>query len=115
MDNWNEPTGKWQEPVVILLETVGVQTVEGPYAAALIMQTIWPLKDGRHLREATAICLAACEREASLDEARLAFLSAVEEAGIRRQGTRENTAATRLQSFAMQVPSDGTAAQSAGQ
>lgn len=82
MENWNEPVRKWQKPVVISIENAGRQTVEGPYAAAMILQTIWPITEGKRRDEAVAMCVAAAERQISADRAREAFLAAVQEAGL---------------------------------
>lgn len=82
MENWNEPARKWQKPVVISIENAGRQTVEGPYAAAMILQTIWPIAGGKCHDEAVVMCVAAAERQMPAGKAREAFLAAVQEAGL---------------------------------
>lgn len=77
---------KWKTPVEITIADAGRQTVHGPFAAAMMLSIVWPVRKGRWRDEAERLCIAAAEGNASDEEARRAFIAAVREAGIALEG-----------------------------
>ncbi|MDF1631236.1 DUF982 domain-containing protein [Mycoplana sp. MJR14] len=72
---------KWKRPVEITVDGAGRQTIHGPYAAAMSLMIGWPTQ-GPERDKAQQICLDAAQSRSPSENARDAFLSAVEEAGL---------------------------------
>lgn len=77
---------RWTTPIEITLDATGRQTLHGPFAAAMMLTIVWPVREGKWREEAERVCLAASEGRALPDEARRAFLAAVHEAGVTLHG-----------------------------
>lgn len=73
---------KWKTPVELTLDSAGHQTVHGPYAAAMLLVISWPTKNGTERERAERICLNAVDEPTEAEDAREAFLAAIEEAGL---------------------------------
>lgn len=73
---------KWKTPVELTLDSTNHQTVHGPYAAAMLLMISWPTQNGKERERAERMCLKAVNERIDAADAREAFLSAIEEAGL---------------------------------
>ena len=76
---------RWTHPVELDLPDCGHQTVYGPYAAAALLMISWPEPEDEARAKAEKICLEALAGISSAEEAREAFLDAIDTVSIRSQ------------------------------
>lgn len=84
---------KWKMPVDLMLDGTNHQTVHGPYAAAMLLMISWRAGDAPERERAERMCLEAVEGRIEVEDARKAFLAAVDEAGLTIGSSNGNSAA----------------------
>lgn len=72
----------WSKPIHIEFPRRRSRLIDGPVAALQVLDTDWPVRNGRHYEAAKASCQAALARLTSPDAARETFISASIEAAV---------------------------------
>jgi hypothetical protein len=72
----------WSKPVRVEFPRRLPRIIDGPVAALEILDSEWPVRQGRHYEAARAMCEAARARLTSPDAARDIFISASIEAAV---------------------------------
>lgn len=72
----------WSKPIRIEFPRRRPRLVDGPVAALRLLDTEWPVRNGRHYEAARASCHAALARLTSPEAAREVFISASIEAAV---------------------------------
>jgi len=75
--------GYWNRPVTFETMTLGMyRTISSTAEAARVLLEDWPVDEGSAFLRAKSTCLSALEGGIDHEEARQAFLTAAEEAGV---------------------------------
>ena len=73
---------RWSKPIRLEFPLRRARIIEGPVAALDILDSDWPVSNGRHYEAAKAMCRAALARLTSAEAARDIFISASIEAAV---------------------------------
>ncbi|MDQ0320632.1 hypothetical protein QO002_002770 [Pararhizobium capsulatum DSM 1112] len=76
------PHTKWENPVEVGSEKIGLMTVQGPFDALICLMDTWPDLRGPQYVAARSLCRAAIDGRRSAEEAREVFISAAQEANL---------------------------------
>lgn len=88
-----EPQISWRIPVVARLQSGLIRSFAGPYEAQDFLRHEWPVRHGRHYRNAIRQCEAALNRICPAEIAREAFIAACIEANCLDNGIAANSEA----------------------
>jgi hypothetical protein len=72
----------WSKPIRLEFPRRRARVIDGPGAALDILDSDWPIREGRHYEAARAVCEAARARLTSPEAARDIFISASIEAAV---------------------------------
>ena len=72
----------WSKPIRLEFPRRRARIITGPVAALDILDSDWPVSEGRHYEAARAVCQAARARLTSPEAARDIFISASIEAAV---------------------------------
>lgn len=80
-------TISWMNPVGLQFPESGKVLVRGPQDALDYLLTIWPTEGSALYQKCRVVCMEALEGVLPIEEARMIFRSAAEEAGIASSGS----------------------------
>ncbi len=73
---------QWNKPVCVTVGDTGEQLVKGPHDALALMTEKWPFIRGAEFVRARSLCRAALDGRKTVEEARVQFEQAINEARI---------------------------------
>lgn len=76
------PQPNWHKPVRVAFGPLGMEVINGPSEALVLLTDRWPDERGLHFVKARSVCRAALDGRRSPEEARQHFEQAVSEAQL---------------------------------